>query len=510
MLLGMIPLPVSAAEDVPVATDYVDVLRMSFLEGDKLVAAAYGDDQKSKDMHLGDKLYLQFTWPYNEEALDIEVIGPTSGALVGIPFLQHITPAYTDSERIYKPIGMTPFEIKVQLGLRSDYRELWAVPGLGYNGMPMSMLDQASIALSNASEAMGLKSNSNSAPIQSMSLTGIGTYTENSSEQPMLLAEEDAAVENKDASEAAPAPEATPTPATPTPLPSEEPAEETQNEELEPSAPTATPVETESPEATLEPTPVVTELPDPTPSVVPEVTPMPSNTPKVDGASNSETDDAETGEPLAPTPTPDVATAETAEDLSPQEIAAKVQENFGYSDQIMAYMTSDEIAALAFKMGIKVDREFYEYFDARTPMLMDAIDDDSSTIYNFIAWDGRVCVGANDVRYMAPGDYVISVIGLTSGLVKSISFTLPDNGQGEIIGGNPDGSLTTAQMRAMAASAVQLPTGILTGNSTIARCVAGDPVDMITGGLDWSYTDLSMEGDKQMGRRQADGFRPQL
>ena len=314
----------------------------------------------------------------------------------------------------------------------------------------------------------------------------------------MLLAEEDAAVENKDASEAAPAPEATPTPATPTPLPSEEPAEETQNEELEPSTPTATPVETESPEATLEPTPVVTELPDPTPSVVPEVTPMPSNTPKVDGASNAETDDAETGEPLAPTPTPDVATAETAEDLSPQEIAAKVQENFGYSDKIMAYMTSDEIAALAFKMGIKVDREFYEYFDARTPMLMDAIDDDSSTIYNFIAWDGRVCVGANDVRYMAPGDYVISVIGLTSGLVKSISFTLPDNGQGEIVGGNPDGSLTTAQMRAMAASAVQLPTGILTGNSTIARCVAGDPVDMITGGLDWSYTDLSMEGDKQM------------
>lgn len=70
ILLGMIPLPVSAAEAVPVATDYVDVLRMSFLEGDKLVAVAYGDDQKTKDMHLGDKLYLQFTWPYNEEALD--------------------------------------------------------------------------------------------------------------------------------------------------------------------------------------------------------------------------------------------------------------------------------------------------------------------------------------------------------------------------------------------------------------------------------------------------------
>lgn len=134
ILLGMIPLPVSAAEAVPVATDYVDVLRMSFLEGDKLVAVAYGDDQKTKDMHLGDKLYLQFTWPYNEEALNIQVIGltegTTKGALMGIPFLQHITPAYTDSERIYKPIGMTPFEIKVQLGLRSDYRELWAVPGL--------------------------------------------------------------------------------------------------------------------------------------------------------------------------------------------------------------------------------------------------------------------------------------------------------------------------------------------------------------------------------------------
>lgn len=200
MLVQLAPMQV-AAEPTTQST-YVDVLRMSFLEGDKLVAAAYGDDQKAKDMHLGDKLYLQFTWPFNEEALDIEVIGPTSGALVGIPFLQHITPVYTDSERIYKPIGLTPFEIKVQLGLRSDYRELWAVPGLGYNGMPMSMLDQASIALSNASEAMGLKSNSNSSPIQSMSLINIGTDIENSTEQPALLAEEDAAVENEDASEA--------------------------------------------------------------------------------------------------------------------------------------------------------------------------------------------------------------------------------------------------------------------------------------------------------------------
>ena len=226
-------------------------------------------------------------------------------------------------------------------------------------------------------------------------------------------------------------------------------------------------------------------------SAEPENTPVPTDKPDEEAVLEPESEPS-------PEPTPEAATPETAEDLSPEDIAAKVQEEYGYSDEIMAHMTSDEIAALAFKMGIEVDREFYEYFDARTPMLMDAIDEDASTIYNFIAWDGRVCVGANDIRYMAPGEYVISVIGLTSGLVKSISFTLPDNGQGEIVGGNPDGSLTTAQMRAMAASAVQLPTGVLTGNSTIARCVAGDPVDMITGGLDWSYTDLSLEGDKQM------------
>lgn len=45
----------------------------------------------------------------------------------------------------------------------------------------------------------------------------------------------------------------------------------------------------------------------------------------------------------------------------PEEIAARVQENFSYSDEIMAYMTADEIAALAFKMEIKVDREFYTW-----------------------------------------------------------------------------------------------------------------------------------------------------
>lgn len=42
LLAGMMPLPAAAAEEEPVASDYVDVLRMSFLEGDKLVAAAYG------------------------------------------------------------------------------------------------------------------------------------------------------------------------------------------------------------------------------------------------------------------------------------------------------------------------------------------------------------------------------------------------------------------------------------------------------------------------------------
>lgn len=117
LLAGMMPLPAAAAEEEPVASDYVDVLRMSFLEGDKLVAAAYGEDALSRDVHLGDRLYLQFTWPFNEEALDIEVIGPTSGALFGIPFLQHITPEYSDSERIYKPSGMTPYDIKVYLHL---------------------------------------------------------------------------------------------------------------------------------------------------------------------------------------------------------------------------------------------------------------------------------------------------------------------------------------------------------------------------------------------------------
>ena len=136
LLAGMMPLPAAAAEEEPVASDYVDVLRMSFLEGDKLVAAAYGEDALSRDAHLGDRLYLQFTWPFNEEALDIEVIGPTSGALFGIPFLQHITPEYSDSERIYKPSGMTPYDIKVQLGLRSDFRELWAVRALVTTAFP--------------------------------------------------------------------------------------------------------------------------------------------------------------------------------------------------------------------------------------------------------------------------------------------------------------------------------------------------------------------------------------
>lgn len=47
MLVQLAPMQV-AAEPTTQST-YVDVLRMSFLEGDKLVAAAYGDDQKAKE-----------------------------------------------------------------------------------------------------------------------------------------------------------------------------------------------------------------------------------------------------------------------------------------------------------------------------------------------------------------------------------------------------------------------------------------------------------------------------
>lgn len=54
--------PMQAAAEPANQPAYVDVLRMSFLEGDKLVAAAYGDDQKAKDMHLGD-IYCDMALP---------------------------------------------------------------------------------------------------------------------------------------------------------------------------------------------------------------------------------------------------------------------------------------------------------------------------------------------------------------------------------------------------------------------------------------------------------------
>lgn len=61
LLAGMMPLQAAAAEGKPVAGNYVDVLRMSFLEGDKLVAAAYGEDALSKDTFLlEDKFVLTY------------------------------------------------------------------------------------------------------------------------------------------------------------------------------------------------------------------------------------------------------------------------------------------------------------------------------------------------------------------------------------------------------------------------------------------------------------------
>ena len=302
LLAGMIPLPVAAAgDDVPVATEYVDVLRMSFLEGDKLVAAAYGEDALSKDVHLGDRLYLQFTWPFNEEALDIEVIGPTSGALFGIPFLQHITPEYSDSERIYKPSGMTPYDIKVQLGLRSDFRELWAVPGLGYNGLPMSMWDQAGIMLSNAADAMGFGGESDSALIQPMSLTGGGLAGEGAD---VLAAEEVPAAAEEAVTEEPPADEAGKETDEEKPTEPASESEETGDVET-PAPPTESPDVTETPEET----PVPTEAPIPTETPEATETPEPTETPEA----TATPEPTEAPEPTeTPEPTPEVATPETA------------------------------------------------------------------------------------------------------------------------------------------------------------------------------------------------------
>ena len=59
-------------------------------------------------------------------------------------------------------------------------------------------------------------------------------------------------------------------------------------------------------------------------------------------------------------------------------------------------------------------------------------------------------------------------------------------------------SLTEEELFQLYEMGITNPIGDKTGNYTVDKVTGGDPVDMITGALEWNYTDLSIEGDKQM------------
>lgn len=128
----------------------------------------------------------------------------------------------------------------------------------------------------------------------------------------MLLAEENAAVENKDAIEAAPAPEAA--------LPQQRLLRcQAKNQRKK--------YRTRNWKHRLrrqlllrrnrlkrlrKPTPVATEVSEPSPAASPGVTSKPTDAPEVDTASAPENGDTDEDSTSTPASTPDVATAETA------------------------------------------------------------------------------------------------------------------------------------------------------------------------------------------------------
>ena len=100
--------------------------------------------------------------------------------------------------------------------------------------------------------------------------------------------------------------------------------------------------------------------------------------------------------------------------------------------------------------------------------------------------------------YLLSGEYTITFTDGT--YTASLPFTVPDHGQDELIQkvNENGGEMSDADKDELRHLGAMNPLGAKSGNPTIDTVTGNDPVEMITGAFDWSYSDLSIFGDAQM------------
>ena len=103
-------------------------------------------------------------------------------------------------------------------------------------------------------------------------------------------------------------------------------------------------------------------------------------------------------------------------------------------------------------------------------------------------WKGEVIQNLGDTpAYLQPGNYTIQIIPKAQSLLP---ITLPF-----VIGGSgADGALTEEDiLGAIYRDMVYFP-GFSSGYPSLKFCTGGDPVDLLSGSLNWTYTDLTLDG----------------
>lgn len=516
MALTMFPTTVLAASSV--SRNYA---RIGSLKNDTLIAsAANGRVTYVGNYAYGENMYLMFALPQNASRVSLRIDGPVSGTLIGYNYRGHVTQSGTTANPIYKSSGIsTTGAIQAMNAVApGQYMPLSSIPGIGVNGTKTSSSGNSG----STSTASNMSAGASTVQFMSLGIAPVALPVANETESEQLLEGQDgqqgletevqtapASDEVDDAPEgsegtsaSAPAESEAPDAAAEVPNGGNAPSETASpgtDADVTPAPtvePTTVPTVEPTTEPTAEPTPVPTAAPTPAPTAT--LTPEPTATPNSD--ENSE---------------PDQATAETAETevevsqgdmLTPEEIIEKVIAEFNLTEEQTADMDIQQYIALALELGIELDDDFYSYFDTVMPSPM-AVDDKPSVgsegsatvLYNYVAWNGMIMSGGKRM-YPTSGEYTITIT--SPDRTYRLQFVVPDNGQDDLIGDfNESGtgeSLTEEELFQLYEMGITNPIGDKTGNYTVDKVTGGDPVDMITGALEWNYTDLSIEGDKQM------------
>ncbi len=115
-------------------------------------------------------------------------------------------------------------------------------------------------------------------------------------------------------------------------------------------------------------------------------------------------------------------------------------------------------------------------------------------LHNYLIWKGQFVISEEATpEYAPPGDYEIRITPTTPSLLKhtaSIFFTIKGSGSG--------GSVTEEDIQKILDREREFFKNEHSGFPALVTLKSGDPVDLLSGALNWSYRDLLVEGKEPL------------